>query len=289
MNKADRLKISWFAVISITVALFALVLATFAWFQHNRNVDTGKATAKSGNESVILELSSRGGSSFSPEEAVAITQVNSADKTELMPVSTADLKTFVTNRHTDGGIAGNFSVVRNEDSIYHGRIYMRAKTGGDSGNLRMDLYLDRTGDSGGNLVKAEQNLLNASRLGLIISGDGKESGTIFYLSDKNNPAGEQVYNTKINGQILGSGKVLDGSSGTIKAADDPALPADSRAVSESGGGYTLPEKPLMTMEMNKIYQADVYFYLEGCDPDCSDAAAFDASSMHLAFFGTVRE
>lgn len=290
MKKADRLQVSWFALISVIIAIFILVIATFAWFQHNRLVNTSKATARSGDESVRLEISSRGGSQFSPEKTASIVQINSADKMELMPVSTADLKTFVTNRHTDGDIAKSFNIVKNEENIYHGRIYIRAKAKGNNVGSHMDLYLDQTGDSGGKLIKsAAQELLNASRMGLRISGEGKTWSTIFYLSSKANVSGAQAYNTEINGVLLGKGKVLDGSSGTVRAVNDPGLPLVSRAVTESAGGYVLPDNSIMTMKMNTIYQADVYFYLEGCDPDCSDAVKFDASSLHLAFFGIVRE
>lgn len=289
MKKGDRVQISWFAMVSLMAAFFVLVLATFAWFAHNKTVDTGKAAARSGNENVLLQLSTEGGDSFSPEKQVSILQVNNADKTDLMPVSTADLKTFVTNSHTEAGIAENFAIVGNEEGIYHGRVYLRAKAEGDSRGKAMDLYLDQTEASGGRLVDADSELLNASRLGIVISGEGKEAGTIFYLSNRNSSGDKQVYNTRINGQILGKGKVLDGSAGEVRVAEDPAVSLDSRALSESGEGYVLPGKPLMTIEVNRIYRVDVYFYLEGCDPDCSDAVAFDPSGMHLAFFGTVKE
>lgn len=37
------------------------------------------------------------------------------------------------------------------------------------------------------------------------------------------------------------------------------------------------------MDLNQIYPVDIYFYLEGCDPDCSDDLSFDIADLHLAF------
>ena len=34
---------------------------------------------------------------------------------------------------------------------------------------------------------------------------------------------------------------------------------------------------------------DIYFYLEGCDPDCSDSVSFDNANLHLAFYGAVSQ
>lgn len=41
------------------------------------------------------------------------------------------------------------------------------------------------------------------------------------------------------------------------------------------------------MELNRIYTVDVYFYLEGCDPDCSDGLSYQTADIHLAFYGVI--
>jgi hypothetical protein len=51
----------------------------------------------------------------------------------------------------------------------------------------------------------------------------------------------------------------------------------------------LPEEPLFYMEMNCIYAVDIYFYLEGCDPDCSDSVSFNEADLRLAFYGVCVE
>ena len=44
---------------------------------------------------------------------------------------------------------------------------------------------------------------------------------------------------------------------------------------------------LLEMELNRIYTVDVYFYLEGCDPDCSDSVSDQEADIHLAFYGVI--
>ena len=39
-----------------------------------------------------------------------------------------------------------------------------------------------------------------------------------------------------------------------------------------------------------MYSArNMYFYLEGCDPDCSDSVSYDEADLHLAFYGVLSE
>ena len=56
----------------------------------------------------------------------------------------------------------------------------------------------------------------------------------------------------------------------------------SRSADEGQGGG-----PLLEMELGRVYQVDVYFYLEGCDPDCTESIAFDDGYLHLAFYGVL--
>ena len=52
---------------------------------------------------------------------------------------------------------------------------------------------------------------------------------------------------------------------------------------------TFPAAPLMYMELNRIYTVDVYLYIEGCDPDCSDSIGLQEADLHLAFYGILEE
>ena len=57
----------------------------------------------------------------------------------------------------------------------------------------------------------------------------------------------------------------------------------------NGDNIVLPDKPLIYMELGKIYTLDIYFYLEGCDPDCSNSISYDGADLHLAFYGILDE
>ena len=42
------------------------------------------------------------------------------------------------------------------------------------------------------------------------------------------------------------------------------------------------------LNLNETYTVDVYFYLEGCDPDClSDKVALTKATLNLAFYGLL--
>jgi len=71
---------------------------------------------------------------------------------------------------------------------------------------------------------------------------------------------------------------------------DPSVLISDYEVKFENAGISIPDKPLLTMEVNRIYPVDIYFYLEGCDPDCSDAGiSFDQADLHLAFYGILSQ
>jgi len=39
------------------------------------------------------------------------------------------------------------------------------------------------------------------------------------------------------------------------------------------------------MNLNQIYTIDIYFYIEGCDPDCSSQIQYSTSDLQLGFYG----
>lgn len=275
---------TWFLGITTIFAMLSLGAATYAWFTSNRAVSTSTATARTGEETLELQLSAQGGSSFQNAQTVAITQVNQTTATELMPVSTTDLTSFVYSPVTIDGMASSFSPVENEQYYYHGRIYLRAQGSGWSDNTTVKLYLDQ---SDGLLGQASDGtLLTASRLGLVFDND-TSSAVILRLTEEESPSGQQVYNTVVDGQTLGSGQVLQYQNGTVRAAEDPSAPVADYTVSFANDSITFPKNALLDMKLNQVYTLDVYFYLEGCDPDCSDGISHDMADIHLAFFGAL--
>lgn len=275
---------TWLLSITVIIAALALVFATYAWFTSNRAVSAGTATARTGDETLELQISEKGGSSFQSVETASIQQVNQWDSRQLMPVSTADLQQFVAAPVTASGMASVFQLVENEENYYHGRIYLRAEGSGWSAGSRMNLYLDQ---SDGLLGQASSGqLLHAARLGLRFD-DG--TSVIFRLDDSSDPSSQRVYNTVVNGTVLGDNQVLKYQNGNVTPVTDPGIPVSDRTVVFDNNSIQLPAQPLLSMEFGRVYTLDVYFYLEGCDPDCSDAINFDAADLHLAFYGALQE
>ena len=275
---------TWFLGVTTLFAMMALAAATLAWFSSNRAVQTNTATARTGDETLELQISSTGGSSFQSVETATVTQVNQTDAGTLLPVSTADLRTFVYAPFTGAGKATAFSVVQNEANYYHGRVYLRAQGEGWPAGSRMNLYLDQSDGLLGQ--SADGYLLNASRLGLVF-GDDTSSPVILRLSETENPENAQVYNTEVNGKTLGKNQVLGYNGNSVYAASDPSVPVSDYMISFTNDQMTLPGKTLVSMELGKIYAVDVYFYLEGCDPDCSDSVQLNEAGIHLAFYGVL--
>lgn len=280
---------TWFLGITTVAALFVFVASTYAWFTTNKDVATNSATSRTGDESIELQLSKLGGNSFKSENTVAIPQVNKTDINSLMPVSTTDLTNFVYVSATASGDATSFKQVNDEKYYYHGRLYLRAVSKGMDVSGHMALYLDENSES---LARASAgNMINAARLGLKF--DDEDSSTyVLRVSEKSNPDSEQVFNTVVNGTRLGKDKVvaLD-AKGAVYVANDPAVAVSEYTVkfSDKDNTYSIPKKPLLLMDFNKIYAVDVYYYLEGCDPDCSSSIEFNASDLRLAFYGMLSD
>lgn len=273
------MKKKWTALWGIAVAaltLLALSSATFAWFTSSRNVQTDRVTARTGSSALELQISRQGGGNFTPLRS-SNGEMGEAPLKEpenpLLPVSTVDLKSFLYCPFTEEGLGTNFLPVPDDSYYYHDTIYLRAEAQGMPEGSKIQLYLDNADTP---IVQdASGELLTAARLGLRFN-DGEP--VILALSDVNQGNG----NTSLGGTLLAPGQVITLSDAQVTARKDPAI---SLAQVQYGGST-----PLATLELNQIYTVDIYFYLEGCDPDClTDRVAMDEAFLNLAFFGLLAE
>lgn len=283
MKKTFR---TWFWAVTTLFAVLAFTFATLAWFTANRAVQTNTATARTGDETLELQISSSGGSGFKSVETAQITQINQTNSEILLPVSTADLNSFVYAPFTKDGKASAFKKVDDEANYYHGRVYLRAEGEGWPEGSRMNLYLDQSDGLLGDA--ADGYLLNASRLGLIFDGDASNP-VILRLSESENPENAQIYNTEVNGKILGKNQVLGYNDNGVFAVGDPSVSISEYTIDFSENQMKLPSSTLVSMELGKIYPVDIYFYLEGCDPDCSESIQLNKAELHLAFYGVLEQ
>lgn len=296
MEKQEQNKSFWKSFVSMLKFLYSMITtlaviasltaATYAWFSANSVVKTDRVSGRTGTDQVILQVSQMGGEDFKGEAETEIVQVNRYASSSLIPVSTTDLRNFVYNPNTVETEAVNFLKVKDEKYYYHGRIYLRAFTEGHSENAKMALYLDGAELGGGVAKNIQGYLANAARLGLLFDGGGMK---ILRVSENENPAGERMLNTVIGGVAIAAGQVLDSSGETIKAASDPSEALSKYMVGEDGLPQNNGATPLLIMDCNRIYELDVYFYLEGCDPDCASVNKMDALDLHLAFYGVLME
>jgi hypothetical protein len=283
MKQIGRILKTIFWLVTILAMILSLTVATYAWFTSNRVTTTDSVSTRSGSDTVELQISSTGGSSFQSSEEARILQVNQTVTTNLQPVSSADLSTFVYNPKTVNDVASTFLLVTNEEYFYHGRVYIQAVATGQQMQGKMALYLDQSSNAGGVLAQTDRgDLLKATRLGLTFDSTNP---VIFKLSEETSD--NQVQNTMVDGKLLKDNQVLKYSKGKVEAVTDPSVLLSQYTISIENNTVNLPEKPLTYLELNKIYIVDIYFYLEGCDPDCSDSVSYDGADLHLAFYGIL--
>lgn len=256
--------------ISILVTLIALILvamgATYAWFSLDRVSNTDRVSAKTNQDTVDLYVSSQGGTSFTNTYEADIKQVGNATKDELMPVSTDNLNQFVY-----AAISTSEKLQLAKDTkgqyYYHGRVYLKAKATGDHSGQKMTVYLDGSQEAGGDILSAsDKKMINASRVGLTVGG--KQAIIINFDNEK-------------------ADKVVNCNGSTITYVKDPSNYVNDYLLKVVDGKATRPARALMTIELNKEYPVDIYYYMEGFDDDCTEAICEDDVKLHLAFFGVL--
>lgn len=303
MKKVRQYLSLWAIGAAAVITAATLTAATYAWFSANREVETEKVTARTGSVSLALQISREGGDQFSSKTETdtdgeiytsgTIYSVVSLKEREnvLMPVSTGDLQTFVYSPMTDDGQAteGTLRVLHGdveaenqlaETLYYHDTLYLRL-TGDDSipADTQANLYLDKLDKLP--IVEAPEGsqLLAASRLGLII--DGGTPLILRFAEDGENA----LSNTVLDGEQLAAGLVLIEKDGSIIPSEkDPSHLLEDYQYS----GSDAQPASLVTMKLGQIYQLDIFFYLEGCDPDClTEQVGWDSASLALAFYAAL--
>ena len=270
-------------IFMILVIALSFTTATYAWFSSNSVVRTDRVLSQSDTDEVELLVSGTGGDSFLGSHETAITRVNSTAIDELMPVSTADLKNFVYQDGSVDSMAVHFT--KAEDKYYyHGQIFLRADAVNHEDGEKLALYLDESEEKGPLFLSSTGNLLNAVRLGITIDG---ETSYIFRVSEEENPSQDRSPHTRLNGVDLGEHQVIDSSRDSLRAVDDPSVPMGEYMVDRDGTTKENTIKPLCKMDLNRIYTLDIYVYLEGCDPDCSEAIELGSMDFYLAFYGIL--
>lgn len=270
----------YFSLIYIILVMFLIIsvagVSTFAWFTSNQNVSTTTVNATTGSNDIKLLLGSN--ENNLSENECTISEVNYDDEVVLYPVSTADMKTFLAMEGSE--LHTSYRVIEDDDKYYyHGVFYLEAQSIDDK---QMSIYLDQRENKVFEAVEGNE-VLNASRFGLIIN----EQGSILTVTDENNDADKQIENTYIDGNLVENEQVITlDDNGKPLAVELENIYLDDVCVRNEGDNVVYPDY-FYTIETNKIYKCDIYFYLEGTDKDCSDALSFEELYMDISLLGVA--
>jgi hypothetical protein len=280
----------------IMILFISLGSATYAWFTGNQRVSTSHATGRAAEDDLSLLLGTSEGD-LAADTEVEIQRVNSSSDDILLPVTTPDLETWgrsvALNEDTTGGY-GSFEEIdidENGNYGYHGQIWMEVHTDRPDSfdGMKAAIYLEKTSDmedigheEGGS---GSSGILAAARLGLKFDSDSSEPVIIRF--DEATETSDRRNNTYIGSQLASEGKVLRVSGNTATEEEDPAENLSDILITEDTTDY--PEEPLATIDLNTPVQVDIYFYLEGCDPDCVEAISATDVAFQLGFYAALTE
>ncbi len=270
------------AMVGVLVAVLAITASTFAWYFYNINGHTTKVRMAAGSGTSIQIANAIDGPYAS---SVQMDDFNDY----LNPVSTDQIRNGfqkVTGFEDDGENiwARYFSTADHVDYCIR-TLYLKANASED-----VDVYVsDITG-----VNRDDSNpLSSAIRVGFAVY-DGDEIGNefIFAIDDQENPQGHFNTYTDLdyenNTDIVLDSTKQDGSTVYFKPYD--------------AGSYVSYDEDLGTVTLKQNSQVictlkgdgtpvriDVYFWLEGCDPDCyGNLAGQSLDRMALSFAGYIK-
>lgn len=273
----------------VMVALAAtLGAATYAWFTSNMKVNTNSVSVHSDTSKLVLELGDADRGSWTQQGDVSLTSSANGAVT-LYPVSTFDLNGFAAcAQNNSAGDAAVFEQAKdNGSAFYHGWTDLRPTitgTGASKVKGKVNLYLAES------LVPQDANaeLLRAARVGIKISSGNQVLATNIFELDSSDSGHRSEHPTTAPAGLAGyaDGMLLGWQNGQLacgaNVTQDPA--AYTLDTSETA---TRPQNSLATLALGQIYRLDIYYYIEGTDPDSADYLHQDPGALHLALFATL--
>lgn len=277
--------------IAAALVVIAAVLgtATYAWFTNNMAVNTNSVSVRSDDSQLVVEIGDAAAGTWSRSGDVALF-TNSPDDLVLYPVSTFDLSGFAECTHNNSaGEAVHFEQATDGQHFYHGWVDVRASVSGsgtDKASGPVALYL---ADS---LVPtdASPELLRAARVGLKFSRNGQVVKTCYFALDNSDGGHRSEHPATRPNNLSGytDGMLLGWQNGALACANDDVEDA-SAYVMASDDSATRPQNALLSMEQGETYRMDVYYYLEGTDPDSADYLGGSDGVLHVNLFAVLDE
>ena len=273
----------------VMVALAAtLGAATYAWFTSNMKVNTNSVSVHSDTSKLVLELGDADAGSWSQQGDASLASTASGAAT-LYPVSTFDLNGFAAcAQNNSSGDATVFEQAKdNGSAYYHGWIDLRPTitgTGASKVKGKVSLYLAESLVPQG----ADAELLRAARVGIKISNGSQVLATNIFELDSSDSGHRGEHPTTAPAGLAGytDGMLLGWQNGQLACGAD---------VKQDPAAFTLdasetaarPQNALATLALGQTYRLDIYYYIEGTDPDSADYLHQDPGTLHLALFATL--
>lgn len=237
---------------------------------------------------LVLELGDADAGSWSQQGDASLASTASGAAT-LYPVSTFDLNGFAAcAQNNSSGDATVFEQAKdNGSAYYHGWIDLRPTitgTGASKVKGKVSLYLAESLVPQG----ADAELLRAARVGIKISSGGQVLATNIFELDSSDSGHRGEHPTTAPAGLAGyaDGMLLGWQNGQLACGAD--VKQDPAAFTlDTGETATRPQNSLATLALGQTYRLDIYYYIEGTDPDSADYLHQDPGTLHLALFATL--
>lgn len=272
----------------VMVAIAAVLgIATYAWFTSNMKVDTNSVSVHSDASELALQMGDANSGSWSGSGDAALSTNAPSDLT-LSPVSTFDLDGFAEClQDNSNGEASYFEQAQDGQHFYHGWVDLRPEvtgTGASKVGGKVNLYLD------GSLVPqgADATLLRAARVGIKISSGGQVLATDIFSLDDSDGGHRSEHPATVPAGLAGyrDGMLLGWKNGQLACAENVTQDF-SGYVMDTGDGAGRPSNTLATLNLGQTYRLDVYYYIEGTDPDSADYLYESVGTLHVGLFATL--
>lgn len=276
-------------IVLVMVALAAtLSAATYAWFTSNMKVNTNSVSVHSDTSKLVLELGDADAGSWSQQGDASLASTANGAAT-LYPVSTFDLNGFAAcAQNNSNGDATVFEQSKdNGSAFYHGWIDLRPTITGTGANKvkgKVSLYLAESLAPQG----ADAELLRAARVGIRISSGSQMLATNIFELDSSDSGhrGEHPTTAPVGLAGYADGMLLGWQNGQLACGAD--VKQDPAAFTlDAGETAERPQNSLATLALGQTYRLDIYYYIEGTDPDSADYLYQDPGTLHLALFATL--
>lgn len=260
MKKTMRKSALLSSVAMLLVSCIVLTSATYAWFAAAKKVTVDTLSA-SVQKASGLQISAWKDDLTKYGNNVSMTDLSNAGESKLLnegdvikPVTTADTTAFVTGEFDDNN---NITFATAPDGSYYKiRVYLKAAEG-------MTVDMAKTTISFENGISV--NPMNAFKAAVVVSGAETGNGTTFVTFD--------AHTSWTGTNATGGSYTKDGANGNANITGGTTVTAVE--------GFAAV--PAFKLVADTAATVDVFVWLEGQDPDCTEMMANGKVTCNLAF------